>query len=1480
MTPAPSPPAPHYRKTIIKTTLAKKSSVTTIFETLSKIYDVPTQFAAAAASSVNYRKLQAVGKFHANFVDFLGLVKTESSIRTTEYVLLTRPSISGNADLTLHSFIKFNRHALRLRRSFVDDSSDLAAAAPTSLLAQNSASPTYSPATATSPFSTQSYTTHTDEVNNTLPPLIGFNPILDGEADAPARFLFYQSLRAVQFLHDNSITHGSLAPEEFVVTDDMWIELRPPTGVHSSSAASPSSASPLAYAFNTINDTELWYNREISNLEYLLRVNFNAGRRSGGRGAYHALVPWVVDFSKSPDFSKSHDIENYEKRDLTKSKFRLKKGDAQLEATFRGAEFGSSLYKRRELPHHVPESLSELTYYVYAARCSPIRALQRVVRQNFEPKEYPSSMARLYEWTPDECVPEFYLDCGFFNSVVFDASVQDHDVPVPNNGMNCLLCSRPKSMHTENRETLDFLAAHRAALASCDDNDLASWIDLNFGAALQGRCAVENMNVVLLPPPRVLNFFQLRKSPGFLRVFDKPHPTRDVLQSQHIKPRVAHSLDEAFLRDVFQAMLAPRGGLKVKIQEQIDVAEFEPKSTFLGSDLVEWLVRRAIPGVTTAKDAVILAQKLMAARYFCPERTGADEDFVDAEEVYRFLRDREAAARRGNKAFDIAVSRASLPASDVARNLAKAGVHGSIRVGSYYPVQSLERTQQDAVALGLIFAQVYLGRPAQSELDLDELPSAVRLALRTLVSGRGSIKSVLSDRNLFPAHFEIVYDFMAKTKLTQVTNPVDEFCFEFAKSFHRIKNHRTKQEAATLAFPLAFRFMRSESFKRIGQVYAAMRDIADDAQLKALVETALANPADAAATDTASLDSTSATGSSMTHINDPEWTRQLPVDVFLEKFVDWYVTSGGTSKAAEKALASLGTKTILTKIAPLILLRVKASFPGPPSLSPSTSGVSVAQPPPQSTPSSSHELFVVDAKDLVGRLLSAGDKTSSSALNNSMTSSSRKLSLRDLKQNEEESSETEEDVSENDDELNNISMMGVGGGQDNFQLHDVGPASAVWKGSLLSSASQAFKRGVASRFLAHADSPVSCMTSNDTHFVTGSRLGEMAVWSLDDFGVVETCRFHAINGGSFLSGGIVDEIQSARFVNPFSLMVGLKSSTVARFDFGKGGAVKMSSSWLSNVRCFESVDRDVVALGEMSGDVVLLDYRVSRPVARWGAFCGSPVRCFSTETTFRTGSLIASSNEKLVELDIRAVGRVAREWRAPTRVTRLFQPEDFQGGRKLVAVFKGALGASVWDLAYSSSPMGVVGSTSAYLPKERLRAFTGFEESSSAAVASGGAPSSSATGASVVMSGGGGSSSIAPSLQTSTERYSDSSFFPAATTANASAAALDAREESFGSWLDGNLEELDSLAAIDPREPFLYFVRGTHKIARVPLKLHEAPLEVRVKPLCLNQIGTNRRYKPGQLCLTAGCVIAGQILVVAGHENNSNFDGGFVHALI
>lgn len=51
------------------------------------------------------------------------------------------------------------------------------------------------------------------------------------------------------------------------------------------------------------------------------------------------------------------------------------------------------------------------------ARCTPLSVLKRIVRSEFVPEHYPNSMARMYAWSPDECIPEFYTDINVFTSI-------------------------------------------------------------------------------------------------------------------------------------------------------------------------------------------------------------------------------------------------------------------------------------------------------------------------------------------------------------------------------------------------------------------------------------------------------------------------------------------------------------------------------------------------------------------------------------------------------------------------------------------------------------------------------------------------------------------------------------------------------------------------------------------------------------------------------------------------------------------------------------------------------------------------------------------------------------------------------------------------------------------------------------------------------------------------------------------------------
>ena len=71
-------------------------------------------------------------------------------------------------------------------------------------------------------------------------------------------------------------------------------------------------------------------------------------------------------------------------------------------------------------------------------------------------------MPRMYEWTPDECIPEYYTDPSVFKSQ--HANMEDMELPE--------WCKQPE----------EFIKWHRDMLESdYVSNHLHLWINLNFG---------------------------------------------------------------------------------------------------------------------------------------------------------------------------------------------------------------------------------------------------------------------------------------------------------------------------------------------------------------------------------------------------------------------------------------------------------------------------------------------------------------------------------------------------------------------------------------------------------------------------------------------------------------------------------------------------------------------------------------------------------------------------------------------------------------------------------------------------------------------------------------------------------------------------------------------------------------------------------------------------------------------------------------
>lgn len=323
-------------------------------------------------------------------------------------------------------------------------------------------------------------------VQYTLADLLTFSP--SRLSHTSRMFVLYQILHVVRHLHALGLTVGNLRLQDVAVNDHLWVCIPPPpisalcrpvktqpcvsecvqpeqlnrdsvppsTILHSRDASASQQnklAQPLTGSSqgNLASVVHKWVYGEISNFDYLMFLNSLAGRNFHDPNHYPVL-PWVMDFSSSDGAL----------RDLTKTKYRLNKGDEQLELTYDMAKTDSTCNDPTQTPFHVSDFLSDITYYVYKARRTDKSVLCRLVRHRWVPAHYPSSLERLYHWTPDECIPDFYTDAEIFKSIHDDL----HDLELPS------WCTSADN----------FVATHRQVLESrAVSEQLHHWIDLTFG---------------------------------------------------------------------------------------------------------------------------------------------------------------------------------------------------------------------------------------------------------------------------------------------------------------------------------------------------------------------------------------------------------------------------------------------------------------------------------------------------------------------------------------------------------------------------------------------------------------------------------------------------------------------------------------------------------------------------------------------------------------------------------------------------------------------------------------------------------------------------------------------------------------------------------------------------------------------------------------------------------------------------------------
>ena len=312
---------------------------------------------------------------------------------------------------------------------------------------------------------------------------VTFSPTLLQRDRVTPLFILYQILRAIQRCHDLGASVGDLRLRDVLIDGKLWVQLsavhvgktRDAThgklgvsggddGVHHNgvkNVRSHTTSCSINLPTNgalTSDDlqevVQMWTYGKISNFDYLMLLNRLAGRRSGDPN-HHPILPWVSDFAR-PDGGY---------RDLSRSKFRLNKGDHQLDLTY-DSSYGDAASRPPHDPllihHHITDFLSDITYYVYKARRTPKSVLCAHVRKRWVPNEYPMTMQRIYDWTPDECIPEFYTDPTIFASLHDD--LPDLELP-----------SWASSAE-------DFLASHMTMLESDHvSRRLHRWIDLTFG---------------------------------------------------------------------------------------------------------------------------------------------------------------------------------------------------------------------------------------------------------------------------------------------------------------------------------------------------------------------------------------------------------------------------------------------------------------------------------------------------------------------------------------------------------------------------------------------------------------------------------------------------------------------------------------------------------------------------------------------------------------------------------------------------------------------------------------------------------------------------------------------------------------------------------------------------------------------------------------------------------------------------------------
>lgn len=346
-------------------------------------------------------------------------------------------------------------------------------------------------------------------------------------------FVIYQLMKLISFCHSKGVTLGDISLKNVYIDSRLWLQycLQPMTVcpslftrqsedreetlpqktvppasfdlkhsrvVSNSSESSFGKTSDFLSSYSppslSLSDAvQKWRNGYLSTFDYLMLLNYYAGRRIGEPNN-HPIFPWVMDFTE----------KNGVLRDFSLSKHRQAKGDHQLDFTYQSALDEAIIgLEPQSIPHHISEIASDVTYYVYMARRTPRDVLCAHVRPRWVPEEYPASMEKMYTWTPDESIPEFFTSPELFQSIHSDLP----DLCLPK------WCSSPE----------EFISMHRHFLESDSVSfSLHNWIDLMFGFKLSGEAAVRSKNVYL----SLVDGHTMPTNSGIVQLFRSSHPKR------------------------------------------------------------------------------------------------------------------------------------------------------------------------------------------------------------------------------------------------------------------------------------------------------------------------------------------------------------------------------------------------------------------------------------------------------------------------------------------------------------------------------------------------------------------------------------------------------------------------------------------------------------------------------------------------------------------------------------------------------------------------------------------------------------------------------------------------------------------------------------------------------------------------------------------------------------------------------------------